>query len=251
MLCNDLAQLESVQAVLEYMVGAAGSLRREVGEAHQGHVELPSAHQAVCNSAILRSQKRREAIHAWRRAQQLKAAKGHVCVRYEGSHVALNEAFDVVDRHDDDGYTLDFPSVDDVFQISPAYEGAYTYMLVQEDVGNSFDVRAWMARPRVVGRDGAPKRPNDRGIFSHMKPNCQYRLEVMSGTRRDEALATVHTALGREGLLKGVTVLHDDAALMEDASSCSCLWGNPCVSQYNCKDWANRAEVAKRNGWKG
>ena len=26
---------------------------------------------------------------------------------------------------------------------------------------------------------------------------------------------------------------------------------NPCASSYNCKDWHNRNEVAKKNGWKG
>merc|ERR1712232_1093614 len=36
-------------------------------------------------------------------------------------------------------------------------------------------------------------------------------------------------------------------ALGEDNASCSCLFGNPCVSPYNCKDWANRFEVAKRH----
>jgi len=33
--------------------------------------------------------------------------------------------------------------------------------------------------------------------------------------------------------------------------SCSCVWGNPCVSPYNCKNWHNRFAVAKANGWKG
>ena len=32
---------------------------------------------------------------------------------------------------------------------------------------------------------------------------------------------------------------------------CSCLFGNPCVDQYICKDWNNRMTVAKKNGWKG
>ena len=32
---------------------------------------------------------------------------------------------------------------------------------------------------------------------------------------------------------------------------CSCLYGNPCQDQYVCKNWANRFEVAKKNGWKG
>eukprot|EP00729_Bicosta_minor_P002369 gene2369-32902_t len=43
----------------------------------------------------------------------------------------------------------------------------------------------------------------------------------------------------------------DGAALGEDSASCSCIEGNPCAVQYNCKNWNNRFEVAKANGWKG
>jgi len=32
------------------------------------------------------------------------------------------------------------------------------------------------------------------------------------------------------------------------AEGCSCLYGNPCVDQYICKDWDHRMEVAKKNG---
>ena len=32
--------------------------------------------------------------------------------------------------------------------------------------------------------------------------------------------------------------------------SCSCIEGNPCADAYCCKDWKNRFEVAKKNGWK-
>ena len=42
-----------------------------------------------------------------------------------------------------------------------------------------------------------------------------------------------------------------DPILGEDKSSCSCLWGNPCISPANCKDWRNRIEVATKHGWKG
>ena len=35
------------------------------------------------------------------------------------------------------------------------------------------------------------------------------------------------------------------------AESCSCIEGNPCMDRYGCKNWDNRYEVAKRNGWKG
>ncbi|CAM9509995.1 unnamed protein product [Scytosiphon promiscuus] len=33
--------------------------------------------------------------------------------------------------------------------------------------------------------------------------------------------------------------------------SCSCVYGNPCVDEYGCKDWHSRYAVAKTNGWKG
>jgi Leucine-rich repeat (LRR) protein len=32
---------------------------------------------------------------------------------------------------------------------------------------------------------------------------------------------------------------------LEDRGSCSCLAGNACVEQYNCKDWKNRFKIAK------
>ena len=42
----------------------------------------------------------------------------------------------------------------------------------------------------------------------------------------------------------------NDAAYMVP-ESCSCLYGNPCVDEYSCRDWTNRFAVAKANGWKG
>ena len=40
----------------------------------------------------------------------------------------------------------------------------------------------------------------------------------------------------------------DDGRVIE---SCSCIYGNPCVDEYGCKDWGSRAKVAMANGWKG
>jgi hypothetical protein len=37
----------------------------------------------------------------------------------------------------------------------------------------------------------------------------------------------------------------------ERAEGCSCIYGNPCIDQYICKDWDNRYAVATKNGWKG
>ena len=45
--------------------------------------------------------------------------------------------------------------------------------------------------------------------------------------------------------------MNENAILGEDASGCSCVWGNPCAAPHCCKDWKNRFEIAKKNGWKG
>lgn len=54
-------------------------------------------------------------------------------------------------------------------------------------------------------------------------------------------------------------LMRERAAAMDDAGKktegraegCSCLYGNPCVDQYICKDWDNRFATATKNGWKG
>jgi hypothetical protein len=41
------------------------------------------------------------------------------------------------------------------------------------------------------------------------------------------------------------------SATEERVEGCSCLYGNPCLDQYICRDWDSRFAVAKKNGWKG
>lgn len=40
----------------------------------------------------------------------------------------------------------------------------------------------------------------------------------------------------------------DDGRAME---TCSCIYGNPCVDEYGCRNWHERFAVATANGWKG
>lgn len=40
----------------------------------------------------------------------------------------------------------------------------------------------------------------------------------------------------------------DDGRAME---TCSCIYGNPCVDEYGCRNWHERFAVAMANGWKG
>ena len=39
-----------------------------------------------------------------------------------------------------------------------------------------------------------------------------------------------------------------DGRVME---GCSCIYGNPCLDEYACRDWKNRFSIAEKNGWKG
>ena len=48
---------------------------------------------------------------------------------------------------------------------------------------------------------------------------------------------------------KSKDVIVEDSGIREEG--CSCIYGNPCVDQYICKNWDTRNAVAKENGWKG
>ena len=47
---------------------------------------------------------------------------------------------------------------------------------------------------------------------------------------------------------KSLSLKNDDGRGFE---TCSCIYGNPCVDEYGCRDWYNRYAIAKKNGWKG
>ena len=217
--CKEVSILLAVQETLELMLGQ-GRLRSAVGGAFDGSTELPAAHKEACRAALLRAQKRQEALRIWRRAQQLKAANGFVCVRYD----SRNEAFDVVDRHDERGFTLDLLALEKAFGVAALYEGAVSYLLVQEDVGTLMDVRAWMARPAVTDRDGSPAAPDGEGVFSRLKPDAQFRLTTQGTRKKVEepvAGAVLGGAFGKLGLMD-----EDDAGMV--GLQCGCQVGKPC-----------------------
>ena len=217
--CKDLQTLEAVRETLELLLGH-GRLHAAMGAACDPSVELPAAHREACKAALLKAQKRHDSLRAWKRAQNLKAQSGFACVRFE----ERNEAFDVTDRHDGRGYVLDVHTCERIFQLPALFEGAVSYALVQEDVGSQMDVRIWVTRPPVEGRDGPPSSPDSSGCFCRLKPDAQYRLEA-TGTRRklepQVAGTTLGGAFGKVGLLE-----EDDAAMV--ALTCTCQVGKPC-----------------------
>jgi hypothetical protein len=52
-------------------------------------------------------------------------------------------------------------------------------------------------------------------------------------------------------LQKRLEGMPQEASKSRTEEGCSCLFGNPCMDQYICRDWNNRYAVSKKNGWKG
>jgi len=243
--CTDMATLESVQDVLDFLAsgkGSQGRIKRELGDGFEARALVEGVHRETLSNASNRAKKMYLKLEQDRKAKgPEKALQGTVCVR----HGEKNDAFDVVDRHEGTGFELGFDEIDSKMGVASSYEGsikAASTRLVQEDRTNTFEPRVWMARTRVTDKDGPPIEPKG-GVFTGLKPNAQYRLVVPGGTlKRQCDDPTVYKAGGMASL-----TLNDDDSAQEDKASCSCLWGNPCVNEYGCKDWANRFEVAKRN----
>ena len=74
----------------------------------------------------------------------------------------------------------------------------------------------------------------------------QYVLEVLE----DAVWVEAARAAGTYKTYKAPTA-EENGITKQKQESCSCIEGNPCADAYCCKDWKNRFEVAKRNGWKG
>lgn len=90
------------------------------------------------------------------------------------------------------------------------------------------------------------------GTYLGLASDCTYYVYVVQEaeqlSRDQERMRRI--AEGMEGSKKpddGI-IKPDDGRGME---SCSCLYGNPCVDEYGCKDWGNRYAIAMANGWKG
>lgn len=91
-----------------------------------------------------------------------------------------------------------------------------------------------------------------RGTYQGLEDDQTYYVyveqEAQQLKRDQERMRQI--AAGMDGLTKKGDGLipKDDGRAME---SCSCVYGNPCVDEYGCKDWNNRYAIAMKNGWKG
>jgi len=192
--------------------------------------------------------------------------EGDVCIRYCGDDGESNEAFDVLDFHDELGYRLTLEDLDQKFEFFGKCSGDCSCHLIREDGTARYEARMWMAKVRAEACfDGPaipPKTAGDEwsaGVFTNLVPEAQYRFEIVSKQRA--AAGVVADPFGllngsgldcRGGVLRpALDIRNDNTPTGEDRASCSCIEGNPCAMAYNCRDWANRFEVARRNGWRG
>ncbi|KAL4136556.1 hypothetical protein PRIC2_000088 [Phytophthora ramorum] len=91
-------------------------------------------------------------------------------------------------------------------------------------------------------------REDPRGTYHDLEKEQTYYVVVdqeADQLRRDQEATKV---LWDRELQKQKKVDKDDGRGFE---TCSCIYGNPCVDEYGCRDWHSRLAVATKNGWKG
>ncbi|KAJ1623213.1 hypothetical protein T492DRAFT_1056657 [Pavlovales sp. CCMP2436] len=125
---------------------------------------------------------------------------------------------------------LDWNAVDDEYALSFVFKGAFGRAMVDTSTG------------LAMVQEGV--------LYRGLQLGTEYRCDIVE----DPAQATEskpYVPLSSSGVSGRVLESSDGDAMFGDRASCSCLEGNPCAVSFNCKDWKNRLDVAKRNGWKG
>eukprot|EP00040_Diaphanoeca_grandis_P016662 m.86257 g.86257 ORF g.86257 m.86257 type:complete len:310 (-) comp25949_c0_seq1:16-945(-) len=124
--------------------------------------------------------------------------------------------------------SITIADVDELFSLSYGYKGDYVIHL------------------RGPGEDGGLLTQTD-DVITGLEIGHTYWCQVDEDPEEAKKEKTVYKASGNDTTVRA----GGDAVDGEDAASCSCVEGNPCAVAYNCKNWANRFDVAKANGWKG
>ena len=87
------------------------------------------------------------------------------------------------------------------------------------------------------------------GIFTNMESNKVYYCVVVQDEEQFKKDQSKFKRVAQSMMMEESTkYIADDGRGFE---TCSCIYGNPCVDEYGCRDWYNRYAIAKNNGWKG
>lgn len=86
------------------------------------------------------------------------------------------------------------------------------------------------------------------GTYVGLKGETTYYIVVCQCTEQLERDQQVTRELWAPEQEKQKMLEKEDGRGFE---TCSCIYGNPCVDEYGCRDWHSRFAVATTNGWKG
>jgi hypothetical protein len=203
---------------------AAAPVKRRAQAAGTGDASSAAAPPSVDPSGGLAALSLERAV-APASTDTFAAENGEVVVRY--NH--YNKAFPIA------GGRLSWADVDDEYALSFVFKGAFGKRLVHPASGATLLLLDERWSGLRLGEEYRVHIDEDEAATSAAPPSRPY--------------VPVAAASGLSGrvMLAG----SNGEGLFADSSSCSCLYGNPCVSSYNCSDWHNRLDVARRNGWKG
>uniref|UniRef100_A0A0G4GVS3 Uncharacterized protein n=1 Tax=Chromera velia CCMP2878 TaxID=1169474 RepID=A0A0G4GVS3_9ALVE len=133
---------------------------------------------------------------------------------------------------------LDFKDVDEEYFLSSVFSEKAKITLLNK-------------APPEGGKAEMEKYP-DKNVWKGLEDGGNYEMLMEEDEEVENAQPkTVYVASGNDKMAAMRKNMDSDGFGGTDGASCSCIEGNPCAQPYNCKDWNNRFEVAKKNGWKG
>lgn len=134
----------------------------------------------------------------------------------------------------------------------PITDGVLRWVDVDEEYALSFVFKGNFGKT-LLDEAGAPL-PQHGDTWSGLAPEAVYVLQITEDAQAEAASgpSKAYVPPSSSGMAGRQLDASDSGdGFFSDKSGCSCLYGNPCVSAYNCADWNNRFDVARRNGWKG
>ena len=135
-----------------------------------------------------------------------------------------NEEFEIKDN------SLEASVIDELYCLSDVMPGCKLQLSETERTSTNWNVKY------------APENP--AGTFQELIQGKTYYCIVFENQDQyNKDMAELKKRLEAEAV--------DTGTKTREEEGCSCLYGNPCMDQYICKDWNNRFAVAKKNGWKG
>ena len=163
-------------------------------------------------------------------------ANGHIVLLYE----MYNEQFEIVEG------SMTASSIDDVYCLSFVMPKCSIHLSRHSPGERRMRLEAGVAICSDFYEIEEP-----RGTFRGLVPGCSYHVYIEQEEEqllRDQAETAMRMSLLDGGNKKKDAIVRDDGRVLE---SCSCIYGNPCVDEYGCRDWSNRFAIATKNGWKG